>query len=277
MAVSASGEYIGSLSGGCIEKAIVSEAIQAIAAGKPKQVAFGAGSPFIDIRLPCGGRVDLLLSPIRDTNLASELLTASTSREEWSLALQSKNGRVEIGKPHQTGWQDNQFIVHQAPAPRLMIAGHGASVEALVRLAHAMAIACDVVTPDADIINRLERQDSTRRHLLERLSDPLPFAPDEHTGCVFLFHDHDWEARLISEALSSPAFYVGAMGSRKTHEARREALSALGVSCEDIARLDAPIGLIPSSRDPETLAISILAQVVERYNDLVAQSSGAPR
>nr|WP_269748063.1 XdhC family protein [Altererythrobacter lutimaris] len=157
-----------------------------------------------------------------------------------------------------------------------MIAGHGASVEALVRLAGAMDVYCEVATPDQDIVRRLSNAPSALPFLLERLSDPLPVEPDSHTACTFLFHDHDWETELIEQALSAPSFYVGAMGSLKTHNARCEALVKRGVSATAIARIAAPIGSIPSSRDPETLAISIFAQVVERYNALVAQGSGAP-
>ena len=89
---------------------------------------------------------------------------------------------------------------------------------------------------------------------------------DAWTAIVCLFHDHDWEGPLLAQALGTPAFYVGAMGSRKTHAARLEGLRALGVAEADAARIVSPIGLIPSSRDPETLALSTLCQVVAAYN-----------
>ncbi|XUU61768.1 XdhC family protein [Erythrobacter sp. HA6-11] len=276
MAVSADGDFTGSLSGGCIEKAVVQEALQAIEDDRPRQVAYGAGSPFIDIRLPCGGRVDLLLNPINDERLVARIMEAAMRGNLWSLSLPGGEGSIELADSSLTGWQDDRFVVSHAPPLKLMIAGHGASVEALVRLAAAMDVYCEIATPDQDIVRRLSDSQHVKLFSLERLSDPLPVEPDSHTACIFLFHDHEWEAALIEQALHAPAFYVGAMGSLKTHEARCEALAQRGVSVEAIARIAAPIGSIPSSRDPETLAISIIAQVVERYNALVAQGSGAP-
>lgn len=70
----------------------------------------------------------------------------------------------------------------------------------------------------------------------------------------------------MKQALSSPAFYVGAMGSRKTHALREAYLADIGVPEEERRRMVAPIGLIPSTRDPATLALSTLAQVVESYH-----------
>jgi xanthine dehydrogenase accessory factor len=69
----------------------------------------------------------------------------------------------------------------------------------------------------------------------------------------------------MAQALASPAFYVGAMGSLKTHQTRSALLMSLGVDADSIARIAAPIGLIPSSRDPEVLALSTLAQIVDRF------------
>jgi len=270
MAVAASGEYVGSLSGGCIENAIVQEALLAIGHNAPRQATYGAGSPFIDIRLPCGGRVDLLLNPIMDLEIVNMLRGAAYWREPWTLALPITQGAIDLADTGKTAWRGELFHVHHSPALKILIAGHGGSVEALVRQANAMTIECDVATPDADLAVRLKKVVASHVHVIERLSDPLPIAPDAYSACVFLFHDHDWEARLLAEALNSPAFYVGAMGSRRTHAARCEALAEIGISEDLIARIDAPIGLIGSSRDPETLALSILAQVVDRYNRFIS-------
>jgi len=88
----------------------------------------------------------------------------------------------------------------------------------------------------------------------------LPLDADTAVAC--LFHEHEWEAPLLLDALRSPAFYVGALGSRQTHERRIETLRALGAGAEDIARLKGPIGLF-ASRDPRSLAISALAEIVK--------------
>jgi xanthine dehydrogenase accessory factor len=84
---------------------------------------------------------------------------------------------------------------------------------------------------------------------------------DAHTAVACLFHEHEGEAPLLLDALRSPAFYVGALGSRQTHERRLETLRALGAGPDDIARLKGPIGLF-ASRDPRSLAVSALAEIV---------------
>jgi xanthine dehydrogenase accessory factor len=80
---------------------------------------------------------------------------------------------------------------------------------------------------------------------------------------VLLFHDHEWELRVLQKALSADGFYIGALGSPKTHRQRREKLLAHGVSEADLNRIKGPVGLISPVRDPGTLAISILAEIVQ--------------
>ena len=265
MAVAEDGSFSGSLSGGCIEKAVVGEALKAIEAGMPHRIAYGAGTPIIDIRLPCGGRVDLLFTPLSAPAIVAALIDRLDAREVAVLALPTGSEAPQMRDTGVTGWDGDYFLVRHHPPLRLVIAGHGGTVEALVRQASALDIACCVATPDPLIVEALAPGDAQTR-LMARLGEPLGFALDRWTAATFFFHDHDWETRLIAEALASPAFYTGAMGSHATHEKRLELLRNAGVPDSATARIVAPIGLIPSSRDPETLALSVLAQVVDRYN-----------
>ncbi|MFN2100007.1 XdhC family protein [Altererythrobacter sp. MF3-039] len=265
MGVSEDGISCGSLSGGCIEKAVVGEALKAIAAGAPHRIAYGAGTPIIDIRLPCGGRVDLLFTPLTEAQIIDALFERLESRQLAVLALPSNAAAPQLRESGETGWEDENFMVRHHPPLRLLVAGHGGTVEALVRQAGALGIACQVVSPDPDIIAALEPTNAQAR-LLSRLGEPLGIECDAWMAAAFFFHDHDWETDLMAEALASPCFYVGAMGSLATHEKRMELLRTVGVSESAIARIAAPIGLIPSSRDPETLALSALVEVVDSYN-----------
>ena len=95
---------------------------------------------------------------------------------------------------------------------------------------------------------------------------PMPL--DENTAVACLFHEHEWEARLLLGALRSPALYVGALGSRQTHKRRLEILAALGATPEELGRLKGPIGLF-YSRDPKTLAVSALAEILEARSQQV--------
>jgi xanthine dehydrogenase accessory factor len=251
MAVAEDGSFAGSLSGGCIEVAVVGEAQAAIKDGLAREARFGAGSPYIDIRLPCGGSIDLLFTPLPDGSLAENALARLTAREPVALDLPMLDG--------------TEFHVNHVPALRIAIIGHGATVEALHKQAIAFGAETLVMTPDAAIV------DSVKAHgdpaiLLKTPSAQASFVTDPWTASVFTFHDHDWEGALIKQALAQPGFFVGCMGSHKTHAARREMLAAFGVVEADLDRIVAPIGLIPSSRDPETLALSILAQVVDAYH-----------
>jgi xanthine dehydrogenase accessory factor len=87
---------------------------------------------------------------------------------------------------------------------------------------------------------------------------------------LFLFHDHDWEPDLLARALDTPALWIGAMGSERTQAARRAALAARGVDAKSIARVRGPVGLIPASRDPSTLALSAFAEIVGAYQRAIA-------
>ena len=80
-----------------------------------------------------------------------------------------------------------------------------------------------------------------------------------------LFHDHDWETALLRQALAQEALFIGAMGSARTHANRLAALEAAGVPAEQAARVCGPIGLIPAARDPQTLALSVLSEVVAKW------------
>jgi xanthine dehydrogenase accessory factor len=245
MAVAENGEFRGSLSGGCIEAAVVAEALETIRSGAPRTQMYGAGSPLIDIRLPCGGTVELLFSPVND---GSAVISSFEARVPAQLDLVIPGNRV--------------VRITHAPPLRLTILGHGATVEALSALASSYGAIISIITPDAEIALRA----GGAATLIHSVYQDVDIPTDPWTAVTFLFHDHDWETELLSRALERPALMIGAMGSNKTHAARLEQLHTRGASNETVARIKAPIGLIPSSRDPETLALSILAEAVAAYN-----------
>lgn len=275
MAVAQDGAYRGSLSGGCIEQAVVAEALEAIREQRPRMVTYGSGSDIVDIRLPCGGSVHLLFTPLSGSTLADQVNDTLAQRGPCVISLSSTSDQPRLSAEGATGWAGDMFAVRHYPPLRLVIAGHGASVTALARLALAMDIATYVGSPDAQLVREMAKDPALEAHHLEKLTAPVPVALDPWTAVVFLFHDHDWEAALMKAAAQSSAFFIGAMGSRKTHQARREVLAQMGLADELIERIEGPIGLIPSSRDPETLALSTLAQVVDHYNALIGAQYNA--
>jgi xanthine dehydrogenase accessory factor len=267
MGVAADGSFEGSLSGGCIENAVVAEALDALKAGGPRAVRFGAGSPYLDIKLPCGGGLDLHFAPLGTGDFAALCLASENARVPYAIAVSPH------GAEHCEGWQGPSFdagtgagVFGQWPAPLVQIIGHGAGVEALSMLASTIGCEVRAFTPDERIIAALERQGHAPVLLKRRTQTDL-LASDPWSALVFLFHDHDWEIDLIERALELPHFYLGAMGGRRAHAFRSEALAARGVAQEKIGTIKAPIGVFHSSRDPQTLALSTLAEVIRAYQD----------
>jgi xanthine dehydrogenase accessory factor len=292
MAVAADGRYAGSLSGGCIEAAVVSEAIEALADGRARLVRFGAGSRYLDIRLPCGSGIDLLFNPLPDPDAVNAALAAVERREPAVLHLSHEAVRSEqaCGAALRTGWRGETFLLSLNPAPRIVVLGQGEELLALVRLASMFGASVAAMTPGRSDLADLVTETRGNARLLVHARWP-DVATDPWTAIVFLFHDRDWEDGLLPHALGLPSFYVGAIGSRRTQAARLEALEHAGVSLHARTRLKTSVGLIPATRDPATLALSILADVVAEYQsrDLLiasdarsaagrpADATGAPR
>ena len=159
----------------------------------------------------------------------------------------------------------DDFNWEYAPKLRLRIAGRGAAVAALTSQALQSGFEVHLQSPEADMHNDLN---VTKFDHLANPSAPPAQKDDAWSAVILMFHDHDWEVALLTQALNSGAFYIGAMGSERTHNLRREDLEQAGVNSDDIARIKGPIGLIPSMRDANLLALSTLAEIVKTAQDL---------
>ena len=265
MAVTASGRSVGALSGGCVEAAVIGEAQRVIGAGRAESMRFGAGSPLIDIRLPCGGGIDLLFVPEPDVAAIRAAYDRLVARKPVALRMM-RNGALAMAdrsRDARSAWDGDTFVAHHPPDLKLFILGHGAEIQALAALGRAYGIDVVALSSDPLIVEQLSDVGFVA-HLLTTPARSPHLAADAHAAVVFLFHDHDWEVDLLAQALDQDAFYIGAMGSRTTHAIRSDALLRHGVSPANIERVVGPIGLIPATRDPDTLALSVLAEIVER-------------
>jgi xanthine dehydrogenase accessory factor len=274
MGVAADGSFAGSFSGGCIEAAVVAEAQEAILAGRPRQVRYGAGSPYIDIKLPYGGGVDLLFQPDPAPDELRHAIALLNARQPLILAQHASGGLTARGgfSRQPPEWQGETFISWHAPPLRLILMGHGAESLALVQLGSAYGAKITMLSPDERAVAFAEQMGAQAK-LMTKPDLAQDFAVDAWSAVVFLFHDHGWEPLLLKRALAQPAFFIGAMGSRRTHASRLEKLRELGVQEDLLARISAPLGLIPTARDPVTLAFSALAQVVDGYRQITASAS----
>lgn len=261
MAVSAGGGQAGSISGGCFDAAVAAEAVSAMAEGRPRLLRLGAGSPWIDIRLPCGGGMDLLIVPAPDAAIVAELLRTLEARESATIVMNCEAGLIaaDDGAP---GWDGATFRHRIVPDLRLIVAGNGGEVAALARMARAIDLPVVVLSPERALLDALDQGIDLVE--LKTPGDLANVTCDARTAVAVLFHDHDWEPALLEHFLRSDALYVGAMGSRATHAERVAILQERGLDEAEIARITSPIGLFGPVRDPRSLAASALAQIVER-------------
>jgi xanthine dehydrogenase accessory factor len=242
MVIRADGAALGSFSGGCIEAAIIAEAQDALAKGEGRVVRYGIGSPYIDVRLPCGGGIDLLFTPRPDPAALAQTLSQLAQRQPATMALAP------------------DFTLSLTPPPRILAFGQGEDLTAFVRLATAYGAWVEAYSPASS-----DLADAPKSTHLTSLTQPLIIPGDAWTAQVFLFHDRDWEAALLPKALPAKAYYQGAIGSRRTHAQRLARLAEAGVPPEQLAKLRGHIGLIPATRDPATLALSVLSEVIAAY------------
>lgn len=270
MAVAADGRRVGSFSGGCVEDAVSSEALETLRDGWGRVVRYGIGSPYIDIRLPCGGGIDLLFTPRPDAAVISTTLERLDRREAVGLMV-GCDSVAPLSEAIPRAWDGHELHHVYQPPLRIHALGQGEDLTAFARLGHAFGAQVHALTPDRDTHDLLRREGIEVTFLPTRNALPITHS-DPWTAIVFLFHGRDWEEFLLPQALALPAFYTGAIGSRRTHSARLSMLESAGVSPERISTMRGHIGMIPATRDPATLALSILSEVVADYNALAQWS-----
>ena len=262
LAVAGDKRFAGSISGGCLEQALTEEAQLAMTAGENRVVRYGRGSPYLDVRLPCGGGIDLHIDVGVTLDVLQAAIALGRERRSFALAFDPRSQRSSL-RLLQTSHEPALAEVVRSfePKLRIVLAGRGWEIVAMSQLAQTADVDLVVASQEAATL------DFCRPYADQLIELTVPAAPpelpyDEHTAVACLFHEHEWEAPLLLDALRSRAFYVGVLGSRQTHERRIETLSALGAGAEDIARLKGPIGLF-ASRDPRSLAVSALAEIVK--------------
>ncbi|MBW8785028.1 MAG: XdhC family protein [Novosphingobium sp.] len=245
LAVLPDGSVRGSLADGCLERGLAAEAAKG---GAARTLRLGRGSPYIDIRLPCGSGIDVVVDPSPNRDALAEAVARLERREPASLAVPRAGAAP--------------FVRRYVPALRLVVLGSGPEVEALAELAAALGIACEVGRPLGEPGGTLA------------LGRAPEIALDRWTAVAVLFHDHEWEMGILPWALGEAAFYVGAQGGASAREQRRASLVASGVSEAELARLVSPIGAVGGARTPGALALSILTDVVFRFEALRGSGRG---
>ncbi|WP_051447678.1 XdhC family protein [Rhizobium leguminosarum] len=249
MAVRGDGGYCGYVSGGCTEAAVAAEAIAAIAKGMDRYLRLGEGSEFFDIILPCGGGITLTIHVIKDVKPLRQVLSALERRKRIALRYDPGTQMISAVKSREKlpgTWSGTSFLRSYKPNLRLVICGRGIELATTSRI--ALASEFEVLSFD-----KASRDFDTG-------------TIDNDTAIALLYHDLDHELPWLKAALGSKPFYIGALGSKRTHERRCAALLALGFTQAQTDRIKAPIGLFGPTRDANALALSVVADAAEAYS-----------
>jgi len=297
LAIDGQGNFLGSVSGGCVEGAVIAEAADVLLSAKPKTLQFGVedGTAWT-VGLACGGTIRIFVESLeagrgsdahgvlhrlvsdiaarRKVALVTELATGARSlahspddlgqdlvpaledafRRDRSVALEGSAGEI--------------FIKIFSPTTRLVVVGAVHVAQALVPMARALGY--DVVIVDPRTAFATEERFGDVRILHDWPDEAFAaIGLDASTAVAVLSHDAKIDNMALISALRSDAFYVGALGSRKTHAKRVESLLQAGVATADIERIHAPIGLDIGAQGAAEIALSIIAEIaaVQRGKD----------
>jgi len=298
MAVNESGGMVGSVSGGCVESAVIQAAQEVIKTQQPQRLHFGvADETAWEVGLACGGEIDIFVQPVHQeifSSLLSRLkadqgsvlstIIKGDEQELGSQVLADEKGKTlastnETKLESEDIWkakhpqiielgEKKEIFINPLPAsPTLVMVGGVHIAIALAQLAHTLNFRTVIIDPRKAFGNE------KRFHHVDQLIQAWPQAAFEQapltssTALASLSHDPKIDDPALKAALASPAFFVGALGSMRTQERRRKRLQDAGVAEKDLARLHAPIGLEIGAETPEEIALAIMAQVVAAYRN----------
>ncbi len=260
------GQVAGSVSGGCVEDDLISRVqTEILTRITPEMVVYGVSQEeAARFGLPCGGTLRLLVEPKPELAVLEKLLDAIASHQVTKRTVNLATGKSTL----QAGNRDDVFhctttdmCTTYGPRWRMVIIGAGQ----LSLYAADFALAADfeviVIDPREEYAEGLHRDDVT---FIKGMPDDvlLEIGVDPHTAVVALTHDPKLDDMALMEALKSPAFYVGALGSRKNTQNRKERLLDFDVTKEQVERLHGPVGLHIGALTPPEIAVSILAEVI---------------
>jgi xanthine dehydrogenase accessory factor len=270
MLIPRDGACVGYVSGGCVEATVATIGRAVLESGAPRRLVFGAGSPFFDIQLVCGTRIEVAVERApADCPAVVETLAAWRERRPivWVSRL-DRAGRAtapEAPGPGDAGAMPDRSRIWKrfAPACRLIVVGGDPVALACIRLAEAMGMEAALIRPKGP---RAPPPGLVGPYATAQPEAALAaLGLDAWSALVATTHDLELDALALAPALRSPAFYVGALGSRRRVALRAEGLSAAGLAPDEIARLHAPVGLPIGAANANEIAISILAAVVQAW------------
>lgn len=266
MIVHGDGRFEGSVSGGCVESDILATAAEVIAGAPFAVKTYGvADAAAWEVGLPCGGEIAVMVQPVSpagfDAALFARIVEARTRGRTLAVSTDLDSGRSALGES-----AGHVFVNRYEPPRRLLIVGAVQIAQALAGLARELGVETAVIDPRGRFLTEERFPGVT---LDDRWPDEAiaARAPGRGTAVVTLSHDIKIDDPALIAALAADTGYVGALGSRRSHAARLERLAAAGVSNDDLARIDGPVGLDIGAIGPGEIALSIAAAMIKRFHD----------
>jgi xanthine dehydrogenase accessory factor len=264
------GQVAGSVSGGCIEDDLIGRVARGELAGRsPEVTTYGASAEEAQrFGLPCGGSVQVVLEPLRASSLLRELIVAIDGHQLVSRRLDLATGLVTLGAA-QAGdtvrFDGKQLTTVHGPRMRLMIVGGGQLSRYLASMAVMLDYRVTVCDPRPEYHEGWDAMEGVT--LSRSMPDDLVLAMnlDANSAVVAVTHDPKLDDLALMEALRTPAFYVGALGSLRNNQARRQRLAEhFDMSAAELARLRGPVGLNLGALTPPEIALAIVAEMTAR-------------
>lgn len=266
------GVVIGSVSGGCIEDDLIDRVRrEGLHYTKPEAVKYGISAEEAHrFGLPCGGTLQLVLEPLNASSGIDALLRAVEAGQLVARTLDMATGAATL--QHATVTDGLQFdearlVTIHGPRYRMLVIGAGQLSRYLCQIAVGLDYQITVCDPREEYS---EEWSIPGVAMVRTMPDDTVMAMklDERCAVIALTHDPKLDDLALMEALKTPAFYVGALGSRRNNANRRERLKEFDLSDAELARLHGPVGIYIGSRTPPEIAISILAEVTAAKNGL---------
>ncbi|WGS50067.1 XdhC family protein [Paraburkholderia sp. D15] len=270
LAVRDDGLVVGSVSGGCIEDDLIDRVRQrGIEQTHPEAVKYGITAEEAHrFGLPCGGTIQLVLEPLTLQSGIAELCDAVEDGRLVARELDMRTGAARLDNASATdgvSFDDERLLTIHGPRFRMLVIGAGQLSRYLCQIAVGLDYQVTVCDPREEYT---EEWSIPGTKIVRTMPDDtvIDMKLDERCAVIALTHDPKLDDLALMEALKTPAFYVGALGSRRNNQARRERLKEFDLNDSELARLHGPVGIYIGSRTPPEIAVSILAEVTAAKN-----------
>ncbi|HZZ11693.1 MAG TPA: XdhC family protein [Paraburkholderia sp.] len=264
------GLVVGSVSGGCIEDDLIDRVRQrGIEQTRPEAVKYGITAEEAHrFGLPCGGTIQLVLEPLTPQSGIAELCDAVEAGRLVAREVDMVSGAVRLAAAEATDgvhFDDERLLTIHGPRYRMLVIGAGQLSRYLCQIAVGLDYQVTVCDPREEYT---EEWNIPGTKIVRTMPDDtvIEMKLDERCAVIALTHDPKLDDLALMEALKTPAFYVGALGSRRNNQARRERLKEFDLNETELARLHGPVGIYIGSRTPPEIAVSILAEVTAAKN-----------